>query len=241
MTSTTIDPRYNGPDRSGNGGYVAGLVARPIASPGAVVTSTLRVPPPLGVPLALTVDDGRAVLSDGATVVGEAEAGAFDVDPAPFVGATLARKGYEAYEGRVEHPFPHCFTCGTARAPGDGLLVFPGPVDDAAYPDTVAATWTPHPAFGDTDGHLQPEVTWAAIDCPGGWSAHIDATPMVLGRMTGQVVSTPVADREYVVVGAFRGADGRKHRTGTALYEADGTLVARAEQTWIAIDIGTFR
>lgn len=241
MTTTTIASRYNGPDRSGNGGYVAGLVASPLAATGDIVTSTLRVPPPLEVPLTLTVGDGRAVLADGGTVVGESQAGAFGVDPAPFVGETLARKGYEAYEGRVEHPFPHCFTCGTARAPGDGLLVFTGPVDDADHPDTVAATWTPHPAFGGADGQLTPEVTWAAIDCPGGWSAHIDATPMVLGRMTGQVLSAPVADREYIVVGTFRGVDGRKHRTGTALYEKDGTLVARAEQTWIAIDLADFR
>ncbi|MGH1561812.1 hypothetical protein [Mumia sp. DW29H23] len=243
MSTTTIARQFNGPDRSGNGGYVAGLVARPVAEAagGDAVTSTLRVPPPLEVPLDLALDGTRSVLADGATVVAEAAPGVFDVDPAPFVGEDLARKGYEAYAGRVEHPFPHCFTCGTARTPGDGLLVFTGPVDDPAFPATVAATWTAHGAFADADGHLGPEVTWAAIDCPGGWAADIDATPMVLGRMTGQILSPVSAGREYVAVGTKRGVDGRKHRTGTALYTLDGTLVARAEQTWIAIDITDFR
>jgi hypothetical protein len=242
MTTTTISPQFNGPDRSGNGGYVAGLVGHAVANAtGGAATSTLRVPPPLGVPLTLTYDGTRSVLAQGDTVVGESVAGAFDVEPAPFVGEDLARKGFEAYEGRVEHPFPHCFTCGTERRPGDGLLVFTGPVDDAAFPDTVAATWTAHPAFADDAGHLGTEVAWAAIDCPGGWAAHIDLTPMVLGRMTGQVYAPVTADQEYVAVGTLRGVEGRKHLTGTALYALDGTLVARAEQTWIAIDIGTFR
>ncbi|KAA1422854.1 hypothetical protein FE697_011930 [Mumia zhuanghuii] len=241
MSTTTIARQFNGPDHSGNGGYVAGLVAGPVAAGGGAVTSTLRVPPPLEVALDLSLDGSRSVLADGATVVAEAAPGAFDVDPAPFVGEDLARKGFEAYAGRVEHPFPHCFTCGTARAPGDGLLVFTGPVDDPTYPDTVAATWTPHAAFADTDGHLGSEVTWAAIDCPGGWAADIDETPMVLGRMTGEILSPVRADHEYVAVGTRRGVDGRKHHTGTALYALDGTLVARAEQTWIAIDISSFR
>lgn len=242
MTTTTISRQFNGPDSSGNGGYVAGLVSHPVADHGAaVVTSTLRVPPPLDVPLDLAFDGHRSVLSDGATVVADAVAGAFDVDPAPFVGEVLARLGSEAYEGRVEHPFPHCFTCGTARTPGDGLLVFSGPVDDPGFPGTVAASWTPHPAFADAEGRLGTEVVWAAIDCPGGWAAHIDQTPMVLGRMTGQILSPVVTGHDYVSVGTLRGVDGRKHRTGTALYGVDGTLVARAEQTWIAIDITDFR
>ncbi|WP_370617980.1 hypothetical protein [Mumia sp. Pv 4-285] len=243
MTRTTISRQFNGPDSSGNGGYVAGLVAGPVATvhSGAAVTSTLRQPPPLDVPLDLTYDDGRSVLGDGETVVAEAVVASFDVGPAPFVPRELARKGLDAYEGLQAHPFPHCFTCGTARAAGDGLRVFTGPVDDAAFPETVAALWAADEAFGDHDGLLAPEVVWAAIDCPGGWAAHIDATPMVLGRMTGQVLAPVRVGVEHVTVGTLRSVDGRKHRTATALYSLDGTLVARAEQTWIAIDIANFR
>jgi hypothetical protein len=33
-----------------------------------------------------------------------------------------------------------------------------------------------------------------------------------------------------------RGGEGRKHLSGTALYAADGRLLAQAEAVWIAID-----
>lgn len=243
VTPTVVAPQFNGPDASGNGGYVAGIVAAPLASGprvGEVITSTLRVPPPLGVELDLQVTDARTALLDGETVVAEAAPGTFDVEVPPFVGIDVAKAGLEAYEGHADHPFPLCFTCGTARDEGDGLRVFTGPVGDA-FPDTVAALWTPHPAFGDVSGHLAPELTWAAIDCPGGWAAHIDRFPMVLGRMTAQLHATPTTGQEYVEVGTLREVDGRKHRTGTALYDLDGTLLARAEQTWITIDIDAFR
>ena len=45
----TIDPRFNGPPGSGNGGYTCGLVAGLLGGPAEV---TLRLPPPLGTPLA---------------------------------------------------------------------------------------------------------------------------------------------------------------------------------------------
>ena len=54
-----------------------------------------------------------------------------------------------SFVGLTSHPFPTCFACGTGRAEGDGLRIFPGRVADAT--DTpgeqprprVAATWTP--------------------------------------------------------------------------------------------------
>src|SRR6185436_9559900 len=52
----TIDPRYRGPDTSGNGGYTCGLVAAHVAGDAEV---TLRLPPPLGRPLRVEPrDDG---------------------------------------------------------------------------------------------------------------------------------------------------------------------------------------
>jgi hypothetical protein len=48
----TIPAQFNGPDHSGNGGYVAGMIAQQVDLDGTgPVTSTLRIPPPLDVPL----------------------------------------------------------------------------------------------------------------------------------------------------------------------------------------------
>jgi hypothetical protein len=54
--------------------------------------------------------------------------------------------------------------------------------------------------------------------------------------MTAQVFTPPVIGEEHVVLSWSRGDDGRKRHAGSALFTADGRLLARADQTWIAID-----
>src|SRR4051812_40757230 len=67
----TIDPRFNGPPDSGNGGYPCGSVAQFVDAPAAEVT--LRLPPPIGRELQIARGDGGAVtLLDGDTVIAEA-------------------------------------------------------------------------------------------------------------------------------------------------------------------------
>jgi hypothetical protein len=44
-----------------------------------------------------------------------------------------------------------------------------------------------------------------------------------------------------VVVGHYRGREGRKLSTAATLYDADGRVVATAEHTWITVDPATFR
>jgi len=236
----TIPAQFNGPDHSGNGGYVAGLIARE-TGPGPV-TATLRIPPPLDVALSWEHDasgDTSAVrlLTAGGAVVGEAIPGSFvrDVPATPSVAE--ATEGLAAYRGFAHHPFDRCFTCGTARGDGDGLRLFTGPTGD----DRVAGTWTPHDAFGDAGGELDVPTTWAALDCPGGWAADFTQQTMVLGRMTAEVVRAPRAGEPLLSVGELEIRDGRKFSTSTALFTVDGELLGRAEQTWIQIDPETFR
>src|SRR5690349_15896334 len=120
-----IERRYCGPPDSGNGGYSCGVVAALLDQPAEV---TLRRPPPLDRPLAVErAGDGVRVL-DGDQPVAEARpaALALEVPPPPsFAEATAAT---EHYRWRERHPFPTCFVCGPARAPGDGLCIFPGAV-----------------------------------------------------------------------------------------------------------------
>lgn len=209
-----IDPRFNGPPESANGGVTCGLVAASLDAD--VVQVTLRRPPPLGVQLDLV--DGR--LTDGEHLVAEAVPGQVTLQPpaaVPLAEAVAARASYLGHEG---HPFPTCFVCGPARS--DGLGLFPGEV-----PAGVATDWTP----ADDD----PVMVWAALDCPGGWSVIVPGRPMVLGRMAVRIDELPAAGEAHVVQGWTDRLDGRKAVTGSALYDASGRVLAVAESTWIAI------
>ncbi|NRQ48329.1 hypothetical protein [Aeromicrobium stalagmiti] len=237
----TIPAQFNGPDHSGNGGYVAGMLAAEHGGPGPV-TSTLRLPPPLDVPLSWEHDthhDGEIVrlLTAGGAVVGEATPGTFTRDVPAVPTDAEAATGLAAYPGFHHHPFDRCFTCGTAREDGDGLRLFTGPIGDGR----TAGPWTPHAAFGHTDGLLDVPTTWAALDCPGGWAADFTQQTMVLGRMTAEVVRAPRAGEPLLAAGELDERDGRKFLTSTALYTPDGELLGRAEQVWIEVDPAGFR
>ncbi|GAA2412688.1 hypothetical protein GCM10010191_22800 [Actinomadura vinacea] len=221
-----IETRYHGPEGSGNGGYVAGLLAGHVSSD--TVTVALRHPPPLETALRVTTDDGRGIgarLWDGDVLVAEALAGAIVVPAVPPVPFEEAQEAAEKYRAAEMHPFPGCFVCGPEREPGDGLLLEPGPVGDA----TVAAPWVPAEVPA-------PEIMWAVLDCPGGLSVGQIDPPVVLGTMTARVVEPPEAGEECVVMGLARTREGRKLHAATAAYGADGRLLGRAEQIWIEVD-----
>lgn len=235
----TIPRQFNGPPDSGNGGWVCGLVAQARLDEGhdGPVTSRLRMPPPLDTPLAWEHDPAETrLMTHGGAVVGTSGAGSFTRDVPRFVDDATVRAGLAAYPGFTHHPFDQCFTCGTARGEGDGLRIFSGPIGD----DLTAAPWDVHESFAEADGTVGLPVAWAALDCPGGWAADFSSQPMVLGTMTAEVYSSPVAGRTYHAVGHLAARDGRKFFTGTALYTPDGDLVGRAEQVWIQIDIADF-
>jgi hypothetical protein len=153
-----------------------------------------------------------------------------DEAPEP-VAHDLALAAETRFEGLAEHPFPTCFACGTARDPDDALCLRPGPLADGT--GRYAATWVPH--------EVSVPLVWAALDCPGGWSAGIAGRPMVLGTMTARVLALPDAGTSHVVVAWQRGSEGRKHHSGSALFSSAGRLLARAEATWIAVDPATVR
>lgn len=237
--TVVIDPRFRGPDESGNGGYVAGLLAGHVGATvgGPAATVTLRMPPPLGTPLGLTRGAaGHVRLTKGDALVAEADPAAPDldpteaVDPVPFARAAAVEADYP---GLQEHPFPHCFVCGPQRDPGDGLRLFPGRLDDGTR--RTACTWTPDPSLADETGGVPARMVWAALDCPGGWSAEIEGRPMVLGRMTARVVALPEVGERCVVMGRLLGSEGRKVWTASTAYGADGRELGRAHATWITL------
>ncbi len=233
MTTFTVPPRFRGPAASGNGGWSAGTLVDLLA-PG-TTRVLLRRPPPLDVALDVTVDGGTGTARHGDDVVLEAAPAEANLETVEAVDATTARAAEARYAGLSFHPFPTCFVCGTDRADGDGLRIFPGRVDDDSQGRVrVAATWTPHPSVADGDEATVP-VTWAALDCVGGWAGDLAERLMVLGTMTAVVDALPVIGEEHVVVGVARGSEGRKTFTASTLYDAAGRAIAVAEHVWISV------
>jgi hypothetical protein len=234
-----IAGRYNGPPGSGNGGYTCGLLAShvidhvpghaPGHAPGHGAVVTLKLPPPLDTPLTVTplTDDGHAVrVTDpgGAEIAVAVRGSTDDPELPPPMSWADAVTASAAYRGFASHPFPTCFVCGPERAPGDGMRLFPGPVGDGR----TATPW-------EVPDDISPELVWAALDCPGGWAVPLEERPYVLGRMDGLVNALPRPGDRCVVIGQMITEDGRKAFVRTALYGPDGTALAWAKATWIAL------
>lgn len=249
----TVPYRFRGPATSGNGGWTCGSLASLLTDGSRPVRVRLSAPPPLDVPLRVE-DAGAAdslrtlrLLADDVLVaeatVDDAAAEALGtvppLDDDPDRAFEQALAAAERYPGRTGHPFPECLACGPARAEGDGLRLATGP---GSPPDgTVSAAWIPHPNFDAGDGSVDLALTWAALDCPGGWSADIVGRPMVLGTMTARVERRPVIGERCVVRGVTDGGSPRTVRTRTTLYGADGRPIASAAHVWVVVDPVAFQ
>ena len=235
--AVTIDPRFNGPTGSANGGYACGVAARALTDGPAEVM--LRRPPPLGVAMDV-IDTATGVeLHDAGQVVAVATpwTGSVVVPPAPTAEAVeRAWRAFDlpAYSGA--HPFERCFSCGPARDEGDGLRLFPAPLDD----HTVASRWVPDASTASDDGLVDPIILWAALDCPSGlcWISAPDGEssgPAVLGRFATRIDRRPAVGEELVVAGWQVGAEGRKRLAGSAIWGPDGEVLASAAATWVVL------
>ena len=230
MTDTVrIQSRFRGPPQSGNGGYVAGLLARHGGRPSGAEVTLLK-PPPLDRDLAVVRDGGGAVLRDGETTIATMAPAAVEIKAPPPVSPEEAAAAVEGFTGFSHHIFPECFVCGPARGEGDGLRIFPG----AAGARRVAAPWRPSPDLCGADGKVAPEFVWAALDCPGYFAVQEAAGAAVLGRLAVRIDREVGCDEPLVAVGWPIESAGRKHRAGTALYSGDA-LKAVGVATWISL------
>jgi hypothetical protein len=234
-TSITIDERYCGPPGTGNGGYVCGRLATLIDAPVAEVT--LRRPVPIGSPLSTEGTDDRAIsLKDGDGPIATAKPFAdLSLDPPVVPSYREAVRAMLGCVGLSFHGLPRCFVCGPERTPGDGLRIFPGPLDGRE--GTVAAPWTPDASLADHTGTIRPEFVWAAMDCPGAFALmNGQFKAMLLGRMTAGV-RRPLRAREQCVVLGWRiGQEGKKQIAGSALFGEPGDLVATAKAVWFDVN-----
>jgi hypothetical protein len=160
-----ISERFRGPPKSGNGGYVCGLLSRyvPPRAADAAIEVTLRAPAPLGQSMSVKDDAGVVSLMHGETLIAQAK------------------------------------------------------------------------QFAASDGTLPSEIVWTALDCPRqmAWLALGGRSGGLLGRMTARIVKPARAGERNVVIGWTMGSEGRKFYSGTALFDAHGTLCAYAQATWI--------
>ena len=238
-----IDPRHNGPRTSGNGGWVAGALARLLAArTGApVVSVALRAPVPLARALPLQWrSDGSLALHDGDSVVAEAAAAdlalALPAAPADEVAEAAGVAARLRHQQRgVDDPYAHCFVCGFNRPDGLGVIV--GPVGgDEDGSGLMATVWVPPATLAGPGGSVSVEATWAALDCPAGmaWSHRLGRSASIMTvRMTAVVDRPLVPGARYRVLAWPLQRDGRKLHAGTAIVDAAGTVCARSQQLWL--------
>lgn len=174
------------------------------------------------------------LVAEGAHIAG---ARVVPFDAAPFHPRSRAPLSFSAAsdlaDGALlrdpdEHPFPGCFVCGPARAPGDGMRLFPSRVPERS---DFAVAWTV--------GHAGAEYVWAALDCPSSYPMYLSeapfAGPCVLGRITARVPRTVDVGERCVVMSWREAVAGRKLHTASAVYDEAGKLVAAARATWIRL------
>lgn len=235
MTPLSIPRRFNGPPASGNGGYVAGLLAERLGAAAAAVS--LRAPPPLDALLEVRESaDGGLSLHHADTLLAEAVAAplALEVPAVPGVedAAAAGALGRLRARSRTGNPYDRCYGCGIGR--DDGLRLVPFPIGDTGL---VATDWTPDTALAGPDGTLPAPIAWAALDCPAGiaWSHRLpDAPPMMTARIAASIDAPIRAGERHVVVGWPIARDGRKLHAGTAIVAvADRRVLARSLQLWL--------
>jgi hypothetical protein len=245
MQSITIDKRYCGPPNSANGGYVCGLMANAL---GGCAEITLRSPPPLGLPLELIRGaDGSVELRNGEAVLATGKSAWLELTEIPTASLEEAMDAVRRspFADPSTHELAGCFVCGPARAAGDGLRIFAGPLprSPSRNVDALAAPWVPASDLAGEDGRIAPEFVWAALDCPSGYACF--GTPdlesggdkiMLLGRMTARIEQCPCPGDQCIIVAWPTGRDGRKLFANSALMGPGGNVLAIASATWLIVD-----
>ncbi len=234
-TQIRIEPRFNGPPDSANGGYVCGLMAATVNQP---LSVRLHNPPPLWIDLTLCFDNvsGKWHLLHDERLIAAANIAHEHV----YLNAHVPRPpDYERalsaslhFTGHHQHPFPDCFVCGPHRAMHEGLRIFPGKMTES---NLVAAPWMPDASLDDGQGKVRPEYIWAALDCPGYFASVMPGRTALLGELAVHIDRNVRIDEPCVIIGWQILIEGRKHKVGTALFDKSGDRCAVGVATWIEV------
>ena len=231
-TELEINSRFCGPPDSGNGGYSCGVIANHLGRSAKV---RLEAPPPLNIPLKIVRTSDGVELRNGETIIGFGCANELNLSVPQAPSLERARHAETRYTGLHGHMFPGCFVCGPDREHGDGLRIFPGPVEPDNW-SLLACTWNPTSDLLDAKGNIREEYVWSALDCPsyfGVVGQHL--RPALLGEFELSILGDIAGGAPLIVWCWPISMDGRKMYGGSALGTAQGELLAFAKGTWIEL------
>lgn len=233
LDTLVLDPRFNGPPSTANGGYAAGAIGELVDGPAEV---TLLAPPPVGQPLGVDFRPDGSVEVTGlhGMTIGRARP-VDEVDVEPPVRPSLA----DAREASRRHPghgrdtcFPDCFVCGSRRH--DGLGIHFGPL--RGHSGVTAAVFLPDATVPNRDGVVAPDMVWAALDCPSYTPPLWDRErPSLLARLSVERLDSVCVGEPVIATGWHVASEGRKHHTASALLSPEGDVLARARALWITL------
>lgn len=241
LSSAIVPGIYCGPPGSGNGGYSCGVIAEGIDGPAEVM---LKRPVPLDVEMErVRLVDGTVVASEDGEEVGAARPLSLDalseiVPPAIPDSEAAAEAGLRSPFLNDDHPFPERVVCGPKADPG--MRVFAGPLDQAGVAgEVVADRFTIRPDLARAEsGAVPAPLLWAALDCPSCLPSFMGPNPVVLGRMSGEILGSAEIGEELVAIAWAVGETdpgSRKRESASAVVGGDGRLIARARATWIQL------
>lgn len=226
----TIKKRFVGPPGMGNGGYVCGILAQKLSG---IVEATLKQPVPLEKDLSLQFTQDQCQLLDGNVSLAESQRAPLTLRVPTPPDYKKALAGRRRYLDTTQHPFPNCFVCGPNRKQGDGLQIYPTLIPEQ---NLVAAVWEPDVSLAETSEFVASQFLWAALDCPGGIMAIANRPrPIVLGRMTAELLAKIRPNMSCLVIGWPLAKSGRKHTVGTAIFTEEGQLIGKALAIWIEL------
>ncbi len=228
LEDVVFDAFFRGPRTSANGGYAAGVTARLLGEPAAVM---LPKPAPIGRPLTVRRIESSVRIFDGAEAVLVAKPrGQLDVQ-VPEIDLAAARAATSIPEILANHRAPTCVVCGPGRK--DGFRVLPGSLG----PGVVATSWLVPAIDCQPGGEVASPIVWAAMDCPGGWcfeGAHTEFVPVLVSQSVDILAPIRAGD-EVIIVAWATGRAERILRACTALLDLDGTPLAVSKQMCVAV------
>lgn len=239
MTTIQIDPRFNGFPDIALGGYVGGVLASFVGRPSSEVI--LRRPVKVGKKYQIITNlDGTKSLQEGEEVLAIVREASVDLKAPQPVALEESEVASRGYVGHMRHLVPTCFNCGPLRAEGDGLRIFPGSV---AGRDVVAAPWIPAKSVGNSNGVVNSEFIWSALDCPTIWALVLHGRPdtkdqAVTARLAVELISPLQVGEPCVVMGWKVSEIERTRVAGGAVHSADGELLAIAKHTLVTTSWG---
>ncbi|TGM34002.1 hypothetical protein EHQ92_17870 [Leptospira biflexa] len=241
LESTEINEKYCGPPMSGNGGYIAGIIANQIQNNAAVVK--IKAPAPLNQTLFFSNDFEssriKLIIKESNILIAEGQEDKdFYLDVPEFNAKSIEeiRNPIQAYLGFKKHPFSTCFVCGTERKAKDGMRIFPAKISDQSkFNHLHGSFWNPWKELGDSRGKIFNEIVWAALDCPGGFAvSFLDPRMIVLVKLRARLMNSVFADTTYAIQAWEISRNRRQRIAGTAIYQlGDFKCVAYSEAIWM--------